>query len=94
MSAGLPQVRRYAVAVMSRAGDEELALYLLQLVQALRFERRDDSHLAAFLVHRALQCPVLTNFLHWYLVVRNGPRLAQSFFRLFVLSLPSWSLSA
>lgn len=54
---------------MSRAGDEELALYLLQLLQALRFERRDDSHLAAFLVHRALQCPALANFLHWYLVV-------------------------
>lgn len=63
------QVRRFAVAVMSRAGDEELSGYLLQLVQALRYERRDDSHLAAFLVHRALQSPILSNFLHWYLVV-------------------------
>ncbi|CED84076.1 atypical pikk pi3k protein kinase [Phaffia rhodozyma] len=34
------RVRRYAVGELARAGDEELQLYLLQLVQALKF----DSH--------------------------------------------------
>lgn len=60
-------------------------LYLLQLVQALRFESTasdqrssrstasaisyDDSGLADFLIARAVQNPVLGNRLHWYLAV-------------------------
>ena len=66
-------MRAYGVAVMSRAGDDELCSYLLQLVQALRFERRDDSALANFLVARAVGSPIIANFLHWYLVVREDP---------------------
>ena len=46
------QVRAHAVAVLERAEDVELQCYLLQLVQALRFERSDKSPLAHFLVHR------------------------------------------
>lgn len=44
------QVRAYAVSVLERADDEELQCYLLQLIQALRFERSDKSCLSHFLV--------------------------------------------
>lgn len=40
------------MAVMERADDDEFECYLLQLVQALRYERSDKSHLAFFLVQR------------------------------------------
>lgn len=48
------QVRAYAVSVLERADDEELQCYLLQLVQALRFERSDKSRLSHFLVQRCM----------------------------------------
>ena len=48
------KVRGYAVSVLERADDEELQCYLLQLVQALRFERSDKSRLALFLVNRGM----------------------------------------
>jgi len=48
------QVRAYAVSVLERADDEELQCYLLQLVQALRFERSDKSCLSQFLVQRCM----------------------------------------
>jgi hypothetical protein len=60
-------------------------LYLLQLVQALKFESAandqrstraatnaisyEDSGLADFLIHRGVQHPVLGNRLYWYLMV-------------------------
>ncbi|XP_070542785.1 phosphatidylinositol 3-kinase catalytic subunit type 3-like [Ptychodera flava] len=37
-----PTVRRYAVARLQKADDEELQLYLLQLVQALKYENFDE----------------------------------------------------
>lgn len=48
------KVRAYAVNILERADDEELQCYLLQLVQALRFERSDESCLAHFLVKRGM----------------------------------------
>ncbi|KAL6660884.1 hypothetical protein ACP70R_000268 [Stipagrostis hirtigluma subsp. patula] len=78
-------VRRYAVSVLERADDEELQCYLLQLVQALRFERSDKSCLAHFLVNRdticqsailETECPnkassniEIASFLRWYILV-------------------------
>ena len=60
-------------------------LYLLQLVQALKFESAasdqrssrstssaisyDDSGLADFLIYRGVRNPVLGNRFHWYLMV-------------------------
>ncbi|KAK7367992.1 hypothetical protein VNO80_10014 [Phaseolus coccineus] len=41
-----------SVSALERADDEELRCYLLQLVQALRFERSDKSRLSHFLVQR------------------------------------------
>ncbi|CAF2040491.1 BnaA09g14140D [Brassica napus] len=63
------EVRAYAVSVLERADDEELQCYLLQLVQALRFERSDRSRLSQFLVQRALQNIQLASFFRWYVAV-------------------------
>jgi len=62
-------VRAHGVAVLARASDEDVEAYLLQLVQALRFEAEDDSPLARFLVSRAVRNATLANFLQWYLFV-------------------------
>ncbi|KAJ8603931.1 hypothetical protein MRB53_041998 [Persea americana] len=59
-----------------KADDEELLLYLLQLVQALKFEPQQaksedetDSSLASFLIARSAANFKLGNFLYWYLMV-------------------------
>lgn len=73
-----PTVRAYAVDRLRKADDEELLVYLLQLVQALKFEHVEsenpedtaqDSSLARFLISRAVDNGRLGNFLHWYLMV-------------------------
>ena len=71
-----PNVRAYAVDRLRKADDEELLLYLLQLVQALKFEPQQakeddetDSSLAGFLIVRSAANLKLGNFLHWYLMV-------------------------
>ena len=79
------RVRAYAVKQLNRADDDELLLYLLQLVQALKFESTasdqrssritssaisyEDSGLADFLISRAVKNPILSNRFHWYLMV-------------------------
>ena len=45
-----PTVRRYAITRLKQAPDEDLLLYLLQLVQALKYEDFDD----IFEMHRKL----------------------------------------
>ncbi|TGZ82899.1 phosphatidylinositol 3-kinase [Ascodesmis nigricans] len=72
-------VRAYAVDRLKTADDEELQLYLLQLVQALKFESdmtkasASDSMimspLAEFLISRASNNDILGNFFYWYLMV-------------------------
>lgn len=78
-------VRSYAVARLRKADDEELLLYLLQLVQALKYEENSgsdagdaahESSLANFLITRAANNFKLGNYLHWYLMVEcddTGP---------------------
>ncbi|KAJ8508903.1 hypothetical protein ONZ45_g8861 [Pleurotus djamor] len=79
------RVRAFAVKQLSRADDEELLLYLLQLVQALKFENAasdqrssrsatsaisyDDSGLTDFLIQRGVKNGILGNRLYWYLMV-------------------------
>ncbi|KZP27427.1 atypical/PIKK/PI3K protein kinase [Athelia psychrophila] len=79
------RVRAFAVKQLSRADDDELLLYLLQLVQALKFESAasdqrstrsttsaisyDDSGLSDFLIARGVKNMVLGNRLYWYLMV-------------------------
>ncbi|KAI8089272.1 kinase-like domain-containing protein [Halteromyces radiatus] len=69
-------VRSYAVNQLRKADDDDLLLYLLQLVQALKFEHFNekdansyDSSLVQFLIDRATQNPILGNYFHWYLMV-------------------------
>lgn len=78
-----PDVRAYAVDRLRKSDDDELLLYLLQLVQALKFERPSNTHeenqdqvpeaqdssLARFLITRAADNFILGNYLHWYLMV-------------------------
>ncbi|RDL41533.1 putative 1-phosphatidylinositol 3-kinase [Venustampulla echinocandica] len=71
-----PAVRAYAVDRLRKADDDELLLYLLQLVQALKFEHispdsdaTQDSSLARFLIARATNNFMLGNYFHWYLMV-------------------------
>ncbi|KAJ5512499.1 hypothetical protein N7463_002051 [Penicillium fimorum] len=73
-----PAVRSYAVETLRKADDEELLLYLLQLVQALKYDATPDnqpdaapqeSSLAHFLISRAANNFKLGNYLHWYLMV-------------------------
>ena len=74
-------VRGYAVDRLRKADDAELLLYLLQLVQALKFEKYDEddeglpeSSLAKFLIDRAADNFQLGNYLHWYLMVECDDR--------------------
>lgn len=96
------RVKAFAVRRLQRADDEvsltcdsadvqELQLYLLQLVQALKFEHalddsrverrgllddREDSGLSQFLIDRAVVNPVLGTALHWYLMIECDSRMA------------------
>ncbi|TCD66701.1 Phosphatidylinositol (PI) 3-kinase [Steccherinum ochraceum] len=79
------RVRAFAVKQLSRADDDELLLYLLQLIQALKSESAasdqrsarstssaisyDDSGLADFLIARAVRNLILGNRFYWYLMV-------------------------
>lgn len=78
-----PAVRAYAVDRLRESDDDELLLYLLQLVQALKFEKispetndgsSQDSSLARFLITRATNNSMLGNYLHWYLMVECDDR--------------------
>lgn len=78
-------VRAYAIDTLASAPDEELSLYLLQLVQALKFENVQEagalgttsasngttkkSSLATFLIGRAARNVELATYLYWYLKV-------------------------
>ena len=72
-------VRSYAIDTLAAAPDSELRLYLLQLVQALKYETTDTvgmsnqnsastengSSLATFLITRATGSIELANFFYW-----------------------------
>ena len=65
-------VRAFAVDALRQASDMELVTYLLQLVQALRYDEKDEkgrSPLASFLSERAAQSIAVANFVWWYLKV-------------------------
>ncbi|KAJ3094840.1 Phosphatidylinositol (PI) 3-kinase [Phlyctochytrium planicorne] len=81
-----PNVRGFAVDQLKKADDEELLLYLLQLVQALRFEGMDekfnvqDSPLATFLIGRSVQSSVLGNYFYWYIMVECEDKVVGKLF--------------
>lgn len=53
------KVRQFAVSCLDKLSDYELRDYLLQLVQALKYEPNHFSPLAVWLLHRSLQNPML-----------------------------------
>ena len=59
-----PAVRRYAITRLKQAPDEDLVLYLLQLVQALKYESFNDidvsSSLEVQFEHNPIEFPFLT----------------------------------
>lgn len=64
-----PEVRKHAVAILDLASDEELECFLLQLVQALRYEDSESAPLADLLCYRAARKATLAIPLFWYLHV-------------------------
>lgn len=60
-------VRKHAVSSFRETSDENVMLFLLQLVQALRYEEQDKSELSLFLLQRALASPTIASSLFWYL---------------------------
>lgn len=70
-------VRSYAIDTLAAAPDDELRLYLLQLVQAIKYENMNaetnqvdpSSSLAEFLIDRAANNIQLATYLYWYLKV-------------------------
>ena len=62
-------VRAYAVHQIDKFNDSEVMLYMLQLVQALKYELYDDSELLRFLLKRGLAEPkFLGHQLFWQLM--------------------------
>ncbi|CCG84246.1 protein of unknown function [Taphrina deformans PYCC 5710] len=66
-----PEVREFAVARLTKAEDIEIMLYLLQLVQALRYEP-DPSTLCEFLINKARENDRLGTQFFWYLTVESS----------------------
>ncbi|XP_056312148.1 phosphatidylinositol 4,5-bisphosphate 3-kinase catalytic subunit gamma isoform isoform X1 [Danio aesculapii] len=60
-------VRTIAVRKLETLGDDDVLRYLLQLVQAVKFEPYHDSALARFLLKRALRSKRIGHFLFWFL---------------------------
>lgn len=62
-----PNVRRFAVKCLEEIHDEDLQLYLLQLVQAIKHESYLYCDLVKFLLLRALSNQRIGHFLFWHL---------------------------
>lgn len=61
-------VREHAVTIIRRLSDDQLAQYLLQLVQCLKYEHYHHSPLSALLVSRAVASPIVIGQpLFWHL---------------------------
>ncbi|KAJ6244020.1 phosphatidylinositol 3-kinase catalytic subunit type 3 [Anaeramoeba flamelloides] len=61
-----PYIRELAVNRLKKCEDDVLQLYLLQIVQGLRYEENENSPLSTFLIERAFKNPILGNFFYWY----------------------------
>ncbi|XP_072040803.1 phosphatidylinositol 4,5-bisphosphate 3-kinase catalytic subunit beta isoform-like isoform X2 [Amphiura filiformis] len=60
-------VRKFAVLCLEKLTDSELSHYLLQLVQALKYETHLDCDLGKFLLKRALSNQRIGHFFFWHL---------------------------
>lgn len=63
-----PMVRSFAVHVLNKLSDSELAQVLIQLVQCLKYEPHHRSTLAQFLIQRAIRNPYqIGHFFFWHM---------------------------
>ncbi len=60
-------MRSFAIECIRQVSDDELLLYLLQLVQALKHESFLECDLVNFLIVRALKNRKIGHFLFWHL---------------------------
>ncbi|KAK9448492.1 kinase-like domain-containing protein [Limtongia smithiae] len=77
-------VRSYAVDRLRKADDEELELYLLQLVQALKFDSSEadkTSSLFRFLEGRAIKSEILGNYYYWFVSVEADDGESKKLYR-------------
>ena len=73
-------VRKLAVKVLDRLSDNDLEMYLLHLVQALKYESYMDCDLARYLLTRALNNRRIGHFLFWHLKAEvTGPEHSVQF---------------
>ncbi|CAH1990801.1 unnamed protein product [Acanthoscelides obtectus] len=61
------EVRKFAVECLKDVSDEDLLLYLLQLVQAIKHELYLECDLVNFLIRRALSNQQIGHYLFWHL---------------------------
>uniref|UniRef100_A0A1A9UYY3 Phosphatidylinositol-4,5-bisphosphate 3-kinase n=1 Tax=Glossina austeni TaxID=7395 RepID=A0A1A9UYY3_GLOAU len=62
-----PAVRNFAIRCLRLLKDEELLLYLLQLVQAMKHESYLDCALVSFVLERALRNQRIGHYFFWHL---------------------------
>jgi len=62
-----PIVRAFAVRSLRQFSDEDLEVYILQLVQVIKYEAYHDSPIARMLVERATMSPTIGHKLFWHL---------------------------
>ncbi|XP_035016101.1 phosphatidylinositol 4,5-bisphosphate 3-kinase catalytic subunit gamma isoform [Hippoglossus stenolepis] len=60
------RVRRLAVQRLESLSNDDVLMYLLQLVQTLKVEPYHDSFLARYLIQRALRSKRIGHFFFWY----------------------------
>jgi phosphatidylinositol-4,5-bisphosphate 3-kinase len=80
-------IREYAVSCLEKLADHEILLYMLQLVQALKYEIYDNSPLARFLMKRGMMEPkFLGHALFWQLLSEANISHIQNRFSLLLIN--------
>ena len=75
------KIRQFAVSKLTTVSDEdELLAYLLQLIQALRYEITYPSDLSEFLLKRCTVSLRLCTFFYWYVYVETFDRTKGTLF--------------
>ena len=94
-----PIVRTFAVSVLKKAPTNDIKIYLLQLVQALKYEKNIDNALARFLLDQAIAHPItIGHEFFWHLRAEMYNQEVQKKFGLYLevfvnrISLPLYKI--
>lgn len=80
-------IRKFAIECLENLADHEILLYMLQLVQALKYEIYDDSELARFLIRRGMKEPKFVGHaLFWQLMSESSISHIQNRFTLLLIN--------